>query len=305
MSNQYSSLDNIKLSVDTEGFWDGVSKIYSQSDMTHHLADFELSQVLSVIGELNLKGLSCFGVADGNRDPIQILQYLLENSKNLPTELIVNDISSNMLKETMSNLHSRGWHNKINSIEAVHNPLSKIETLKSTINNKKTTYFIGVYNADYLKESLKLYEDNNDVIGSKFTICPLYLDLSEGLPKINKGLKVSFNINKFEDYMIILDEMKKDSKFYAYSVVTDKNFVSHYFDSKNLKSLISVIFPNFSLTSIKGENPSDKRYIVNIIRSLNDNKNDYAITMLNNVLGNIKSDEHILSLQRLYELHSS
>lgn len=297
-SKQSQSLD---ISVDTEKFWDGVSKMYSSSDMTHHMADFELGQVLSVVDKMNLKGLSCFGVADGNRDPIQILDHCYKNNKELPSELFINDISSNMLKESISNLKIGGWLDKIKWVIPIHNSISKIN-FTSNIINKKSTYIIGVYNADYLRESLLLYKENKDVIGKHFTICPLYLDQSQESPSIYKGKDITFDIDNYENYTDILDVMKQDSNFYAYSVLTDKNFISHYFNAKALNSLISSIYKKHNISTQKGENQSDKRYIVNVIRS-NNGTNDYVVTMLNNVFGNIKFCEHVDSLQKLYDLH--
>lgn len=299
------SFQHAKESVDTEKFWDGVSKIYSSSDMTHHMADFELNQVLIAVDNLAMKGLSCFGVADGNRDPIQILKFLSGKNKNLPDELLVNDISSNMLEETTNNLSLGDWHLKIPSIKCVHNPLSQIDSIDSKVIDRKMAYIIGVYNADYIRESLELYKGNREVIGDYFTVWPLYLNFTDVYPIIYKGIKLSFKIDDFENYLPIFEEMKKDQNFYAYSLMTDNNFVSHYFDSEKLNSLFSVIFKDYTVTTKKGVNPSDIRYIVNIIQQNNNNTNDYVVTMLNNVLGNIKCDEHILSLQKLFNLYNN
>jgi hypothetical protein len=292
---------------DTESFWDGVSKVYSASNMTHHMADFELSFILSKLKLLNVKGMACFGSADGNRDPIAMLKFLRENSLNLPHELTVNDISVNMVKEARKNLLEGGWHVHIENVNYVHKPLSCIDSIPSSITDKRMTYFIGVYNATYLKNSLILYRENKEIIGDRFMVSPLYYNQKECSGSelgITVGTCITFDIDKFEDVWDELDKMGKTPNFYAYSISTNKNFVSHYFDANCLGRLLNDIFTGYNVETVaENEQQNGARYIVNVITHKETSaNNDYVITMLNNVLGNIKHDEHVSSLTKLRNL---
>lgn len=301
MSNTTSTKDQ---SVNTEQFWDSVSKVYSSNDMTNHMADFELQTSLSYIKAMNVEGLSSFGVADGNRDPIQILKHLNDNDRQLPNELVVNDISSNMVKETANNLLLGGWTEKIKSINYIHCPISQIKSINSEIKNKSPLYCIGVYNVDYIKESLELYRQNKEIIGKNFTVNALYLTFDENNnPVIIHGISLMFNIDHYNNALVGFNALKTDPSFYAFSVTTDNNFVSHYFNSEKLNLLLNNIFKGLKVITEKGADANAKRYIVNIISDNDINKKpNYVVTMLNNVLGNIKSEDQIVSLQKLFDL---
>jgi hypothetical protein len=311
-----TSMDNINdhkdssYKVNTEQYWDTVSAVYSSKDLTHHMADFELGSVLACIKGTEIDSISCFGVADGNRDPIQILKYISDMGTKLPSELILDDISSKMIEETERNLISGGWADKIRSIKYIHSPLSQIASVGSEIDNKRIAYFIGVYNADYLKESLELYSKNRDVIGEKFTVSALYIKFDSGKPAILKSISVNFDIKNIDDQLTILNAMRNSPDFYAFSILTEKDFVSHYFDATVLNSLLRNIFDGYSVSTYKGIAASDRRYIVNVINSVQDSSQhtghpNCIVTMLNNVLGNIKCEDHILSLTRLRDLYKN
>ena len=87
------------MEINTENFWDSVSQIYSGNSMTTHAADFEMFTLFKFLFSYRLQsieGIASFGIADGNRDPIQIIKFILENKmNNLENfEIIMNDISA-------------------------------------------------------------------------------------------------------------------------------------------------------------------------------------------------------------------
>jgi len=282
--------------INTEQFWDGVATLYSSNEMTSKMADFELELVLKNLDKLNVKGIASFGVADGNRDPIQLLKYLDNKKKSLPDEVYLNDISSTMLNEANKNMTKEGYSNLISELKYIHNPISQIKYLTSTITDKNLTYFIGVYSADYLNTALKMYQNNKEIIGSKFTICALYLNNDL---EMKNSCSLTFDIDKYETCMDAIKSMSNEDNFYAYKIITDKNFISHYFSAKRIKVLLEHVFGNQCeiQTYSNGE-----RYIMNIIRDNRNQQNDYVVTMLNNVLGNINSEKHIISLKRIMEV---
>lgn len=274
--------------MNTEMFWDGVAGVYSSSDMTHHKADFEMNTLFTFANTMtNIKGIASFGVADGNRDPIKIIKYLTDT----PDILIVNDISSNMLDKTKSNLQQNGIHT--NTIY-VHNKIADIPDLGIDKNNVQPNFVFGVYNADYILESLELYKQNSEIIGTNFILTSLVMHDKT----IKKADTIEFNICDFTNHTEKIKSMAQIENFYAYSIETDKNFVSHYFSHKMLTQFLFDIF-GITVWSVVGDN-DNKRYIVyNVCTNKNPN---FLITMLNNVLGNIEYADHHKSLLNLKNL---
>lgn len=282
--------------VDTESFWNGVAEIYSKSSMTHHMADFELGTVMEVLDTLEIKSMACFGAADGNREPLSLLNHLVETKKSLPKEILINDISANMISQCKINLAKGGWFmNKDIDIKFIHKPLISL-TEKFNLGPMKINYCIGVYNANYLQESLELYQLNKEVVGELFHVYPLYF--SDGILKAGDGIQ--FKIEKYLEKMPELTKMREPTGFYGYGIITDNNFISHYFDEKMLQIVMRSVFKNHNI-SVKVGKDNFRRYIVYVIQSKLDGC-DCIVTMLNNVLGNIKYDQHIGSLEKLFSL---
>ena len=138
----------------TEHFWDNVSSHYSNHSLTSHHADFEMSQVTKTVANSKLNGIASFGVANSSRDPFQVLKSL----NYTPNEIIVSDISKCMLDESRKTLH------EYPNVSYVHGGLQTLNKIDSIISKKNSIFMLGVYNVNYLKQSLDLYIDNKDTI---------------------------------------------------------------------------------------------------------------------------------------------
>lgn len=79
------SRENMDSLDQTTNFWDSVSDIYGENEMTTNKSDFEMDYVISNIS-LNTKLLMSYGCADGSRDPIMILKHIK------PDMIIIGDI---------------------------------------------------------------------------------------------------------------------------------------------------------------------------------------------------------------------
>jgi len=162
-------------STQIEKFWDGVAHCYSPNSMTNHMADFEMEKLFVKLGLAESKkyvGIASFGVADGNRDPIKILQFLKDNNKiGNNFSIIANDISREMLNCTEKNIKDNGFDNY--DCTYIHDELANIEDID--LNQMIFPLFcFGVYNAKFIMEALQLYKDNKEIIGKEFKITPIY-----------------------------------------------------------------------------------------------------------------------------------
>lgn len=272
---------------DTKGFWDGVSQVYSEKDLTKHDNDSELNFVLERTHDI--VELVCLGAADGCRDPVAILEHMLKKGIVLPTKLVCNDISPKLLEVCEKRL-----------VEFPTIPYKQffpvpLCDLKVDATNMNTRIIIGTYNANYIMQSLSLYNDNNEVIGTIFDLSYLTFDDKTGEFK-KSDQKLTFHIKNFEDYKDTIMSWRNVPNFYAYSVETDKDFVSHYFDLDCLTAVYKFVFDSVPVNSVTEEGD---RYIVADIGSQNPQR---IVTMLNNVLGNIQSFEQIDSLQKIKQL---
>lgn len=278
----------------TEGFWDANASTYSLSNMTHTHEDSELIPIFMVLENLGrVYGMACIGPADGMREPISLLEYLHTES---PKELILNDISSEMLREARKNLVLTGWDKKISTITTIHNPIANVDNLVSSIPDRNTTFCIGVYSADNMLDALKLYSENTNRIGCNFKLrTVIYNEKDHKLEQIDE---FDFNICEYMSVIGKISLLRMTPNFYAFGIVTDKDFVSHYFDDKMLNHILASIFKTHTVKTIKNVN-NDKRYITNILKSNTTYGNNYVVTTLNNVLGNIKLNEQLLSLEKI------
>jgi|694.fasta_scaffold37717_3 hypothetical protein len=278
----------------TETFWNGVSTIYSDNEMTTHESDFEMDFVFETVTEnkdYKPDILMCIGVADGSRDPYMILKKMKEIGY-LPDKLIMNDISPEMINIAKERMKIFDIKNMI----CFSNPIESMKFDHSDIIND-ILYVIGVYSCDFLREGLELYFKNKEIIGEKFTIKPIYY-----CSCINSYFyddnKIEFNIKDYDDICNKTDILKwqDDCEFVSYSITTDKNFTSHYFKSSMLYEVFKKRFNNHNIkmTIGTGEN---KRYILTKIKNngKNNGKN-IIVTILNNVIGNIISDHQLDAL---------
>lgn len=269
-------------------FWDSVSNIYSSSDLTNHVGDHELSYVLKNYQDYAIKNLICMGVADGCRDPITILA----SKNNIPKLLVVNDFSPKLL-ETCTNKMLLKFPNispcyDCGEMKDVHKRNSK---LKQSFENGKIIH--GVYNVDYIMESLNLYAENNSVIGKNMNIGFLYWqnnNLHQSPDSINfDNLEIN---NVPENVQSFIKKSLKLDNFVAISVHTETGFISHYYSPDGLNKMFSYIYPNNNFKIIV----TKERYII-VECFFGESKNtDTMVTNLNNVIGNIPYFDQIDSI---------
>jgi hypothetical protein len=241
-----------------------------------------------------IDGLACIGPANGMRDPIILLNVLQQP----PQELILNDISSEMLREAYKNLVIGNWDKKINVITTVHNPIANVENICPSIRDRNTSFCFGVYSADNMYDALRIYSTNTDRLGFNFKLRTIIYDERLPLASLSQVNEFEFDIRDYEKVMDKVNCLRATKGFYAFGVVTEKNFVSHYFDSRMLNRILDEIFRMHTVQTYTNIN-GDKRYITAIIRSMRITGRNYMVTMLNNVLGNIKMDEQLLSLRKI------
>ncbi|CAF1064412.1 unnamed protein product [Rotaria sordida] len=291
---------------DTKKFWNTILA-YSDNPMTYTEADFELSQVYKCIDSNQheqIKDLFSMGVADGLREPISILDHIEKQGCVLPSRVIVNDISKTLFDQAKTNLVNRGWHNKIDN-EIIYF-LGKIDEIKTGIvkETKIRLGIIGVYNLGYLKKALHLYQQNADIIGTKFNVYPVYLNNEEDNLFLEHGETITFDITNLSDDIINQIDKNVDQSKHLYAqcvYTTDKHFVSHYFNDIWLKKVISDIFIDYDIDIY--QEADNGRYIVVKFQCTKETANGITLmTSLNNVLGNITTDTQIKSLRVLKNL---
>ncbi|CAF0771728.1 unnamed protein product [Rotaria sordida] len=189
---------------DTKQFWDTILD-YSGNAMTYTQADFELSQVYKCVdsneGE-QIKDVISMGVADGKREPISILHHIEKQGRVLPSRVIVNDISDTLFDQAKANLVNHGWVDKIGN-EIIYF-LGKIDEIKTELvkETKVRLGILGVYNLGYLPQALHLYQQNENIIGTKFNVYPVYLNNDEDNLILEHGETITFDITNLSDDII-------------------------------------------------------------------------------------------------------
>ncbi|CAF1074884.1 unnamed protein product [Rotaria sordida] len=291
---------------DTKEFWNTILD-YSGNAMTYTEADFELSQVYKCVDsnqDEQIKDVISMGVADGKREPISILHHIEKQGRVLPSRVIVNDISDTLFDQAKANLVNHGWVDKIGN-EIIYF-LGKIDDIKTELvkETKVRLGIIGVYNLGYLKNALYLYQQNAEIIGTKFNVYPVYLNNDEDNLILEHGETITFDITNLSDDIInqIHNNVDQSKRLYAQCVyTTDKHFVSHYFNDGVLKEVIHGIFIGYNIDIYQeGDNG---RYIVVKFQCTKETGNGITLmTSLNNVLGNITTDTQIKSLRVLKNL---
>ena len=152
----------------------------------------------------------------------------------------------------------------------------------------------GVYNADYIESSLELYDKQKDVIGSVFEITWLCWRDNKLVP--NSWLK--FSINEYKKILDVINLWKSNPDFVAYSIKTDKNFVTHYYCASGLEKMFCQVYPKDNISI----NSSGDRYLIVKIIMGDAKRIDTMLTTLNNVIGNILSEHQIESLTLMKKL---
>lgn len=280
------TITNPHISVD---FWDSVSEIYGENQMTHQKADGEMKYLLSQMNEHGkISNIISLGVADGCRDPYQMLeQQTCEN-------VYINDISPKLLKVAYNRVKSA-----FTSTNIIPHCCS-MDKITDHIHDKfdNLHIYIGVYSSKYIKLALSHYYDERDIIGTQFEIS--YLTLDRNTNQLIKSCdKITFDICDHNSREISdkLVSFTQDKNFIAFSIFTDKNFISHYYSFDGLKDIASIVFGDkINITSI------DERYLVLEVEhgNLSKEADGYCLlTSLNNVLGNVPYEYQIGCLQTI------
>jgi hypothetical protein len=277
-------------SKDTLGFWDSVSQVYETSDMTHCGADYELDIVFDLITRHPPENLVCIGVADGCRDPLQLLYFMENTGVPLPKAITLNDLSGKMLKLCEKRLEAL---KKVGPCTTyVQGPLQEIELVKDL---GSYLYCMGCYNATYIIPALNLYQANKSIIGTHFTLIPYFF--KEGV--CSPGDKLVFDIENFEEHETKLVDMSKHEEFMSFFVETNTGFISHYYSKTNFAAYLRTIFKTCSIEVLESS-----RYLVNIITK-GDGPHTGLITTLNNVIGNIPPVFTTKALTNIYDSYFS
>lgn len=264
-------------------FWNSVSKIYENSELTKHNSDSELDFVFMVLDQLeNIEKIVCFGVADGCRDPGRMLEHMVNKKMNLPRAMILNDLSPKLLNVCKKRL-------KHYNIPTVYHdgPMNEMTCwLPKTRTNP--WYILGVYNAKYIKESLEMYKKNQKVIGTHFKLTTLLY-----LGKLEQGsVMLEFDINNFMDHIDkIINLSKSEKSFIGFSIKTNTGFITHYYTQKGLSSITKNVFGGCDTMTFE----AGDRYVISLVKK-NKEKPDCLITTLNNMMGNIPFDMQLESI---------
>jgi hypothetical protein len=274
----------------SKGFWDSVAKFYGEHQLTNHQSDYELEFVINTVGAIGfIYNLVCLGVADGSRDPYIILKYLSEMKVGLPTETHINDLSDKLLDECKKKLvefpMEISYHAK---------PMKEVEIGRKFTN---PNIILGLYNYDYLLQSLQGYLESKDVIGDMFEV--RYTTFTDG--KINHSdERVRFNIEEYVSYSEQFVAMSQKENFLAFSIKTDKQFISHYWHAPTLIKLLQNIFTGLNVKVYD----SGKRYVIGYITNpCTDEGETTLLTSLNNVIGNIPTEcqyDSLVSIRNMF-----
>jgi indoleamine 2,3-dioxygenase len=266
----------------TVKFWDSVATVYSDNEMTQCNSDFELETLCHKVITEQPTTLNCFGVADGNRDPIFILDYIEKQGWSLPAHMVINDISPEMVNQATNNITDKydiPTRYVVSPIDSLHLPSRYVKS--------NTKLFIGTYSISYIKDALKLYEKEKDIIGAHVTLTQVFY--TAGQLQTGKSQTGSYS-------ELNVDELF-DEDLYAIRFETETGFVSHYFNEPVLYCLLGNIFRTEADIFVSEKYP---RYgLMSLNKTVDHTTDVHVVTMLNNVLGNIKTEDQIESLFRL------
>ena len=278
----------------TRKFWQKVGDNcqYETAPITSHMSDDEMEFVFQVINKNFLTGCICIGCADGCRDPLQMLQYIKNNNIKMIEHLRLNDISASLLRTAEKNVTE-----KYKDIDSLYFPCPAHEIQKDSLKlpQKKILHAVlGVYNADYIDQSLGNYQKSmKGIIGTQFTMQVL---VRKGVGMEKSTEKILFDIDNYKEHLNKIYDMRKEAgdKFVAYSIQTETGFISHYYESNAFLWLCNQGFPDKQCQVYK----NGSRYVVAYIKQ-SDEKCDWLLTSLNNVVGNIPYDLQIQSLNNI------
>lgn len=203
---------------------------------------------------------------------------------SFPKHIRLVDISTELLNTAKNKL------SKYNNID--------ITTYSDSLHNvdldipakRKGCGIIGIYNADFIEHGLQGYKETVKIVGREFSLCSLSY-------KNNKLVKnddmIRFDILEYKRYMDDICKLREQDGFVAYSIQTNNNFVTHYYDSAAILSILHGIYKNVRIEHI------GKKHIVIRINSFEPiYTNNGLLTCINNVIGNIPVD-----IDRVFMVH--
>ena len=271
-------------------FWDTAASSYSTNDMTVAHADYEFSKIEKILSKHDcITSIVSLGAANGVRDPIHIMRNFLSQT---PEFVFINDISPGMINEAKKFMDEfLATRQACSRVEYSVAPAEKMN-MPSFYDRDHTLRILGVYKASFLVKNLDKYRGNRQIIGEKFTISVIVLDDNRNLT--TKG-SITFMIDDYELHAHALMTYLDAPSFYAFSVVTDKDFVSHFFSPDGLKSFVSEIFPEERFTL---HDDNDERFLILELLPVT-NQVNCLTTMLNNVFGNIQYHYHKEILEKI------
>lgn len=258
----------------TKEFWEYLSTYYTNYPMINDDADYEMNFISEKLSEM--KELVCLGVADGTRDPLQILKI----NSNIESMILV-DISTKLLNLCKNNIK------EFNHIPTQYFD-QPIHELKLNVTKRPTTMFIGTYNAKYIIKSLGIYLKNRE-LGENFDLAVL----TEENGKLIRKNNIQFKIDDYTKFIPQILKMQDDN-FLGYSIKTEKEFVTHHYHVDNFSNFItkSNVFKKHHVHYV-----GDRHVIFQFGEG-----NERIITCLNNVIGNIPHNLQIETLSKINQL---
>lgn len=280
-------------------FWDRQAEQYGERDMTDN--EGELAIVTSLTNEFIDRGWKAedvvtFGGADGSRDPGVVLTALNERGQP-PGRIYFNDLSARMTEAALEK--SLGLYAKAGSHVTTHpGPAHEVAQL---IPRRPRRVIIGMYSAKAFihgEWGLDCYLLNRQILGSRFYIqaCSVsgtgYNPMGVALT-VNAGLAPLW-LPRLKEIMSICSAYEN---FGAFQVIGEQNdvpngFLSHWYGSRGARALIDAGFAGRTVSVRVYECPKGMVFCIDPPETPQG-----IVTILNNVVGNIRPSEQVASLQ--------
>lgn len=302
-------------------FWDKQAPFYETADMTTDNPQ-EIVYVIEQFQKNKYEEIITLGGAVGCRDPYMILQraYCRFAEKcslgsNMPKRIFFNDLSLAQVQYAQSKiLNPCIQHCGLEIIFQAGNALDACQTF-GEYSRKPRVLFLGVYKLEgffraipeenYPENGFTCYINNRQVLGNHFWYDLLCFQESElRVYPLDTQLCLIEQTDQTEEVLKRLSELLKNYRPYiALQIVgAHKNlpgfFLSHWYKLEPLRELLEIVFEPKRFSISCEEFP--KGYVFQIQRK--SIKAQGAITILNNVLGNILPEEQIATLKAIKDI---
>jgi hypothetical protein len=287
-------------------FWDSVAPVYASNPMTKTENDDEINSVLESVKHMSrIEKILSIGVADGCRDPTFLLEHMKQSGMSIPLETHINDISPEMMELATNRVKEYGT--------TVHKYVGPIQNFIDKIMFTNAAIFIGVYDMDYLDKAMAIYLTEKKIIGSEITLTPIYWDSESN--KMIEGFtqQIYFNIDSWEIWRDSWHSWRESLNLVSIRFKTETGFISHYFNKSVTEDMMDALIEPINSASaekyglpnpainIAVEKPSDRYLVFKMYQWPNSSRTE-VVTMINNVLGNIKTSDQVDVLRGLLKM---